>query len=96
MIDPKKIEDLAKQIGAVIPARVRQAADDVESKIKVVLQQKLADLDVISREEFDVQRQVLARTREKLDALEQQVAQLMAQNNQSNQAPSAPPSSDQQ
>ncbi len=95
MIDPKKIEELAKQIGAVIPARVRQAADDVESKIKVVLQQKLADLDVISREEFDVQRQVLARTREKVEALELQVQTIIAAQ-QPTALKAAPPSSDQE
>lgn len=95
MIDPKKVEELAKQIGAVIPAKVRQAADDIESKIKVVLQQKLADLDVISREEFDVQRQVLARTREKVEALELQVQTILAA--QQPTAPkAAPPSSDQE
>ncbi|MCC5825685.1 accessory factor UbiK family protein [Alkalimonas sp.] len=95
MIDPKKVEELAKQIGAVIPARVRQAADDIESKIKVVLQQKLADLDVISREEFDVQRQVLARTREKLEALELQVQAILAAQ-QPTASKAAPPSSDQE
>ncbi|SEA70544.1 ubiquinone biosynthesis accessory factor UbiK [Alkalimonas amylolytica] len=95
MIDPKKVEELAKQIGAVIPARVRQAADDIESKIKVVLQQKLADLDVISREEFDVQRQVLARTREKVEALELQVQAIITAQ-QPAPPKAAPPSSDQE
>ncbi|MDP4535982.1 accessory factor UbiK family protein [Alkalimonas collagenimarina] len=79
MIDPKKIEDMAKQIGALIPSQLRQAADDIEGKIKLILQQKLAQLDVISRDEFDVQRQVLARTREKVDLLETQVQALLAE-----------------
>ena len=79
MIDPKKIEDIAKQIGNAIPPQVRQFADDIEAKVKQVLQQKLADLDFVSREEFDVQRQVLLRTREKLEKLEQQLAALMAE-----------------
>ena len=79
MIDPKKIEDMAKQIGALIPSQLRQAADDIEGKIKIILQQKLAQLDVISRDEFDVQRQVLARTREKVDLLETQVQALLAE-----------------
>ena len=74
MIDPKKIEDIAKQIGNAIPPQVRQFADDVEAKVKQVLQQKLADLDFVSREEFDVQRNVLLRTREKVEKLEQQLA----------------------
>ena len=79
MIDPKKIEDIAKQIGNAIPPQVRQFADDIEAKVKQVLQQKLADLDFVSREEFDVQRQVLLRTREKLEKLEQQLAAMMAE-----------------
>lgn len=79
MIDPKKIEEIAKQIGNAIPPQVRQFADDVEAKVKQVLQAKLADLDFVSREEFDVQRQVLLRTREKVEQMEQQLAALMAE-----------------
>ncbi|GAB60628.1 ubiquinone biosynthesis accessory factor UbiK [Rheinheimera nanhaiensis] len=82
MIDPKKIEDIAKQIGNAIPPQVRQFADEVEAKVKQVLQSKLAELDFVSREEFDVQRQVLLRTREKLEKLEQQLAALMAEKTQ--------------
>lgn len=94
MIDPKKIEDIAKQIGNAIPPQVRQFADDVEAKVKQVLQQKLADLDFVSREEFDVQRNVLLRTREKVEKLEQQLALLLAE--KSPAAEQQLPSSDQQ
>lgn len=95
MIDAKKIEDIAKQIGNAIPPQVRQFADDVEAKVKQVLQNKLADMDFVSREEFDVQRQVLLRTREKLEQLEQQVAALMAEKAQQFNSKELP-SSDQQ
>jgi ubiquinone biosynthesis accessory factor UbiK len=95
MIDPKKIEDIAKQIGNAIPPQLRQFADDIEVKVKQVLQNKLADMDFVSREEFDVQRQVLLRTREKLEALEQQVAVLLAEKTQQFDAKDLP-SSDQQ
>ncbi|HEY9043537.1 MAG TPA: accessory factor UbiK family protein [Rheinheimera sp.] len=95
MIDAKKIEDIAKQIGNAIPPQVRQFADDVEAKVKQVLQSKLADMDFVSREEFDVQRQVLLRTREKLEQLEQQVAALMAEKTQQFNSKELP-SSDQQ
>lgn len=78
MIDPKKIEEIAKQIGAAIPPKMREMADDVENKVKQVLQQKLSQLDFVSREEFDVQTQVLAKTRAKLDELELRVAELSA------------------
>ena len=59
MLDPKKIEEMARQIGAAIPPKFREVADDVEAKVKAVLQAKLSQLDFVSREEFDVQRQVL-------------------------------------
>lgn len=95
MIDAKKIEDIAKQIGNAIPTQVRQFADDIEAKVKQVLQNKLADMDFVSREEFDVQRQVLLRTREKLELLEQQVAVLMAEKTQQFNSKELP-SSDQQ
>jgi BMFP domain-containing protein YqiC len=78
MLDPKKIEEMARQISAAIPPKFREVADDVEAKVKAVLQAKLSQLDFVSREEFDVQRQVLMRTREKLEALEVQVQQLLA------------------
>ncbi|MBU1438460.1 MAG: accessory factor UbiK family protein [Gammaproteobacteria bacterium] len=85
MLDPKKIEEMARQIGAAIPPKFREVADDVEAKVKSVLQAKLSQLDFVSREEFDVQRQVLLRTREKLEALEVQVQQLLAEKSIDNQ-----------
>lgn len=81
MLDPKKIEEMARQIGAAIPPKFREVADDVEAKVKAVLQAKLSQLDFVSREEFDVQRQVLLRTREKLETLEAQVQLLLAEKN---------------
>lgn len=86
MLDPKKIEEMARQIGAAIPPKFREVADDVEAKVKAVLQAKLSQLDFVSREEFDVQRQVLLRTREKLEALEVQVQQLLAAKASDNQS----------
>jgi len=76
MIDAKKIEQIAEQITGMIPPGVKNVADNVEEKVKTVLQSKLSQLDVVSREEFDVQTQVLARTRAKLDALEKEVADI--------------------
>ncbi|EHR41129.1 MULTISPECIES: ubiquinone biosynthesis accessory factor UbiK [Alishewanella] len=95
MLDPKKIEEIARQIGAVIPPQLKQFADELESKVKQVLQAKLADLDFVSREEFDVQRQVLLRTREKVEAMEQQLAALLAEKTQDFRQNELP-SSDQQ
>jgi ubiquinone biosynthesis accessory factor UbiK len=95
MIDPKKIEDIAKQIGNAIPPQLKQFADDVEAKVKQVLQSKLADMDFVSRDEFDVQRQVLLRTREKVELLEQQLSAILAEKTEKFDTKDLP-SSDQQ
>ncbi|WP_244175115.1 ubiquinone biosynthesis accessory factor UbiK [Pantoea conspicua] len=79
MIDTKKIEQLARQVHEAMPKGVREFGDDVEKKIRQVLQAQLTRMDLVNREEFDVQTQVLLRTREKLAALEQRLAQLESQ-----------------
>ncbi|MCB5226455.1 accessory factor UbiK family protein [Alishewanella sp. 16-MA] len=95
MLDPKKVEDIARQIGSIIPPQLKQFADELEGKVKQVLQAKLSELDFVSREEFDVQRQVLLRTREKVEAMEQQLAALLAEKTQ-DFSKNALPSSDQE
>jgi BMFP domain-containing protein YqiC len=76
MINAKKIEEIAKQVTDSIPAGLKDFANEMEDKTKVVLQRKLSQLDVVTREEFDVQTQVLIKTRAKLTALEAKVAEL--------------------
>jgi BMFP domain-containing protein YqiC len=76
MLNAKKIEQLAEQITNAIPPGVKNIADNVEEKVKAILQANLTQLDVVSREEFDVQTQVLARTRAKLEQLEDIVEEL--------------------
>ncbi|WP_434638663.1 ubiquinone biosynthesis accessory factor UbiK [Klebsiella sp. I138] len=76
MIDPKKIEQIARQVHESMPKGLRDLGDDVEKKIRQVLQSQLTRLDFVSREEFDVQTQVLLRTREKLALLEQRISDL--------------------
>lgn len=76
MIDPKKIEQLARQVHDSMPKGIREFGDDVEKKIRQTLQSQLSRLDLVNREEFDVQTQVLLRTREKLAALESRIAEL--------------------
>ena len=76
MIDPKKLEEIAKQIHNALPPGIRSMGEEVEKKTRQVLQAQLGKLDLVSREEFDVQTKVLLRTREKLAALEAKLAQL--------------------
>lgn len=78
MINTKKIEEIAKQVTDAIPAGVKNLAHDFEEKTKTVLQHKLSQLDVVTREEFDVQTQVLIKTREKLAAMEAKIVELEA------------------
>lgn len=78
MIDPKKIEQIARQVHESMPKGIRELGDEVEKKIRQGLQNQIAKLDVVSREEFDIQTQVLLRTREKLSALEKRLADLEA------------------
>ncbi|MGR2768759.1 ubiquinone biosynthesis accessory factor UbiK [Photobacterium ganghwense] len=76
MFDPKKLEQIAKQIQDAMPQPVKELGNDVEQKVRQVIQAQLGKLDVVSREEFDVQTQVLLRTRQKLTALEQKLEEL--------------------
>ena len=80
MLDPKKLEEIAKNLSNAIPPGVKNMAGEAEEKMKQVLQSQLSKLDFVSREEFDVQSQVLIRTREKLEALEARLAALEATN----------------
>lgn len=81
MLNAKKIEEIAKQVTESIPPGLKNLASDLESKTKTILQRKLAQLDVVTREEFDVQTQVLIKTREKIADLETKLAALEAQIN---------------
>jgi ubiquinone biosynthesis accessory factor UbiK len=68
--DPRALEDLARRLAEAMPPQVQALRNDLETNLKSVLQAGLAKLDLVTRQEFDVQAGVLARTREKLEALE--------------------------
>jgi BMFP domain-containing protein YqiC len=78
MMDPKVIDDLARRLSNAVPAGLREAQQDIEKNFRTLLQNSLAKLDLVTREEFDVQTRVLARTRERLEALERAIAELEA------------------
>ena len=79
-MDPRFIDDLAKRLAAAVPPSVVALGRDVEENFKAVLQAGLTKLDLVSRQEFDVQAAVLKRTREKLEALEKKVGELEGKN----------------
>lgn len=64
------IEELAKKLADAVPQGVRAVGADLEDTFKGVLRSGLGKLDLVTREEFEVQEAVLRRTREKLEALE--------------------------
>ena len=76
MIDLNHIDDLARRLSQLVPPGLRDSQEELQQTFKSALQSGLGKLDLVTREEFDVQRAVLLRTREKLDALEQRLAEL--------------------
>ncbi|WP_045726777.1 MULTISPECIES: accessory factor UbiK family protein [unclassified Xanthomonas] len=76
MIDLNHLDDLARRLSDLVPPGLRQSRDELQNTFKSALQAGLSKLDLVTREEFEVQRAVLLRTREKLEALERTVAAL--------------------
>ena len=76
MIDLNHIDDIARRLSERVPPGLRESGEELQASFRAVLRSGLARLDLVTREEFEVQRAVLLRTREKLDALEQAVAAL--------------------
>jgi BMFP domain-containing protein YqiC len=76
MRDPKFFDDLSRKLADSLPSGVQALREDVEHNLRSVLESALAKLDLVTREEFEVQRAVLTRTRERLEALEKRVKAL--------------------
>ena len=76
MIDNQSINRLSEQINQLLPSGLQQVKSDFESRLKLLLQQQLAQYEFVSREEFDIQARVLQRTREKLELLEKKLSAL--------------------
>jgi hypothetical protein len=75
-MDPRFIDDLAKKLSASVPQGLANVKRDLEDNFKSVLQAALSRMDLVTRQEFDVQAGVLRRTREKVEALEAKIAAL--------------------
>lgn len=76
MFDPRQLDDLAKRLASVLPEGLKQVREDLEKNFRAVLQSAFSQMNLVSREEFEVQAALLKRTREKLEALENQVQEL--------------------
>ncbi|HVC28999.1 MAG TPA: accessory factor UbiK family protein [Gammaproteobacteria bacterium] len=75
-LDPKVLDDLAKKLADAVPAGLRDLQADAERNFKAVLQSAFAKLELVTREEFDVQSAVLGRTRERLEELAARLMEL--------------------
>ena len=71
------IDEISQKVFSILPINPEELGDELRQQIKMILQASLAKLDVVSREEFDVQTQVLAKTRAKIDALETVIQSLL-------------------
>lgn len=78
-MDPRFIDDLAQRLSESVPAGLRSLQRDLEGNFKAVLRSALARLDLVTREEFEVQSAVLARTRARLKEFELRIAAMEKQ-----------------
>ena len=76
MFDPKQLDELAQRLAGALPEGLKTLQEDLGRNLRGSLEAGLSRLDLVNREEFDVQTAVLGRTREKLSRLEAQVAEL--------------------
>lgn len=77
MFDTKQFEELARKLYTSLPTSLQNFENEIQQKFKEILQSAFTRMDLVTREEFDVQIKVLARTREKLDALQAQIQPLL-------------------
>ncbi len=79
MLDPKHIDDLAHRLANALPPGLGAIKQEMEKNFHAVLQSAFARLDLVTREEFEVQKAVLAKTRTKLEDVELRMAHLEAE-----------------
>jgi len=76
MFDPKQLDELTQRVTDALPPGISDIQQDVKKNLRSAIQSTFAKLDLVTREEFEVQSAVLQRTREKLEAMEALVADL--------------------
>ena len=77
MIDLAQLDELARRLSSLVPPGLKEGREELQQNFKSVLQAGLGKLDLVTREEFEVQRAVLARTRERLEAMERDLSDLV-------------------
>lgn len=79
MIDKDVLDDIGRKITSLLPEGSQQLQADIEANVRAVLQSSLAKLNLVTREEFDVQTALLERTRERLEQLQKRLDELEAE-----------------
>ena len=72
-METNKMKELIESILSILPQNTKEIKDDVKDNLKILLNDYLKKIDVVTREEFDVQKEVLLKTRKKLDELEEKL-----------------------
>ena len=73
MLDPRFIDEFTERMMGLLPPGAAELKDDLQKNLRATLQTMFSRMDLVTREEFDVQAAVLQRTREQLEALEKRV-----------------------
>ena len=94
MLDPKQLDELSHRLADSLPKGLQALQEDLQRNLRAALEIGLSKLDLVTREEFDVQRALLARTREKVDRLEAEVRLLEQQVLDKNTISAKEPASD--
>ena len=81
MLDPQKLDDLVRQLSKALPPELMAAEAETRKHFKSVLESAFQKLDLVSREEFDIQVKVLQKTRAKLEEIETRLANAQMKNN---------------
>ena len=76
MLDPKIFDDISRRVAESMPGGIQTLQNDFERNLRTALEGALHQLNLVTRDEFDIQQAVLQRTREKLEALEARVAEM--------------------
>lgn len=71
--DFQTLDEITRKLAAALPAELQSARAELETQFRTILEATFNRMDLVTREEFEIQKKVLARTREKLDALEKQL-----------------------
>ncbi|MGY6588299.1 MAG: accessory factor UbiK family protein [Wenzhouxiangella sp.] len=73
--DFQTLDEITRKLAAALPVELQTARDELQTQFKSILEATFNRMDLVTREEFEIQKKVLARTREKLESLEQAMQQ---------------------